>query len=794
MPNRPKSAKPNSAADSDPFPPIQRRNRFVFWLIFLGLPLLAASYLAADWWVGIPPDAQATYVGRKTCAECHMAEMKKWEGSDHDLAMDRATDETVLGDFNDVEVEHYGIVSRMYRDGDRFLVHTEGPDGSMMDFEVKYVFGVRPLQQYMVEFDRPANMPENEIARLQVLRLSWDTEKKEWFYLSPPDVDEKLAPNDPLHWTRSAQNWNHMCAECHSTNLKKNYDVATRTYHTTFSEMDVSCEACHGPGSLHVELAKSKSPFWDRRLGYGLRKIKGADSNAEIETCAPCHSRRRGVHQNEGFDAYYDCFHNELIRPETYHADGQILDEVYVYGSYIQSKMYHKGIRCTDCHDPHTTRLKAEGNQLCVSCHTHTPAKYDTSGHHFHPTGSTGSQCVECHMPETPYMEVDYRRDHSLRVPRPDLSVELGTPNACTGCHLDAKNIAPEKREKLQHYSQWLRAAEEGDEEVAAEIDRVNRWAAEWFKKWWGDKDRPHFAAALTASWNDEADAVPKLMKIATKREYPAIARASALMELAQRNQVDGMKVAYRALSDKDPQMRTAAILYLEMQSPGDLERQLTPLLHDPVRLVRTEAARVLASLPLERFRSADQQAFQKSLEEFKAGLRMNSDQAGAHMALGILAERMNRPQKAVESYRAAIHVQSDVSGPRSNLASLLERMGDAQGAQQLRQEEMDLLARDAQLAPEIAGVHYQYGLSLYLNGKLQEALQSLQRACDLEPTSFEFRMALTLLYERLGQWDEALESVDQLRQIDAAQPAVRELEYRIRTQQSHSPTGNATQ
>ncbi len=423
-----------------------------------------------------------------------------WQGSDHDLAMDVATPETVLGDFNDATLEHFGIISRMYRDGDRFCVTTEGPDGQLAEFEVKYVFGVEPLQQYMVEFDRPHDMPEHEIARLQVLRLSWDTERQKWFYLSPPDVDERLLPNDPLHWTGVAQNWNHMCAECHSTNLQKNYDLATSTYHTTFSDMDVSCEACHGPGSVHVELASAKSPFWDRKLGYGLAQLKSKSSEPQLHACAPCHSRRNPIAPGyRSGENYYDHYANALLEPETYYCDGQIRDEVYVFGSFIQSKMYREGIRCTDCHNPHTTKVKFSDNTLCTSCHTHE-AKYDTPAHHRHKAGSAGASCVECHMPETPYMDVDLRRDHSLRIPRPDLSVQLGTPNACTGCHLEPENVAPDKRAGLEYYADWLQARD-GDNQVRDEIARVDRWAAEQVREWYGplepDKDRVEFAAVL---------------------------------------------------------------------------------------------------------------------------------------------------------------------------------------------------------------------------------------------------------------------------------------------------------
>ena len=759
------------------------------WVVVLVAPLFAASYLLADWWVGLPEQSEATYVGRQTCAQCHQNQMDQWHGSHHDLAMDLATPDTVLGDFNDATLEHYGITSRMFRDGDKYMVNTEGPDGAMTDFEVKYVFGVEPLQQYMVEMNRPNDLPEHEISRVQVLRITWDTENKKWFYLSPPDVDEKLEPDDPLHWTGTAQNWNHMCADCHSTNLQKNYDIQTRTYHTTFSEIDVSCETCHGPGSLHVKLANAKSPFWDRKLGYGLKRLKVTDNKPEIESCAPCHSRRRMVHQGDDLrDGYYDCFHNGLIRPETYHADGQILDEVYVYGSFIQSKMYHKGIRCTDCHDPHTTKLKHEGNAVCVSCHTHTPAKYDTSGHHHHPPGSAGTQCVACHMPATPYMDIDLRRDHSLRVPRPDLSVELNTPNACTGCHLDKERISPEKREELQHYSQWLAAARAGDQEVQAELDRVNRWAAQRVDMWYGKKERPHFARGLSAAWNRAEDAIPKLLEIAQSRDYPAIARASALEQLQQLGNPNAESVARRALSHQDPQMRAAAVAYLEIlpidePSMRRVAKVISPLLNDSERLVRTEAARVLAGFRPAFIDAEYHDPLRAALEEYRTGLLLNSDQAGAHMSLALLAERMGKLSEAVAAYRTAIHVQPDVSGPRSNLAALLENTGDTKGAQELRVAELKLLERDARLAPDFGAIQYRYGLALYLNGQLEEAVARLERACELEPELGDFRMALTLLYERLQRWDDALESLKLLREMQPHARSLDELEARIRSQ-----------
>ena len=107
-----------------------------------------------------------------------------------------------------------------YQDG-RFFVHTRGPGGEMGEFEVAYTFGIEPLQQYLIPFTG---------GRLQCLTIAWDVERGEWFHLYP---DQEVPPDDWLHWTRNAQNWNGMCAECHSTNRIKGYDSESQTFSTT---------------------------------------------------------------------------------------------------------------------------------------------------------------------------------------------------------------------------------------------------------------------------------------------------------------------------------------------------------------------------------------------------------------------------------------------------------------------------------------------------------------------------------------------------------------------------------
>jgi len=739
-------ASETSERNTDPASAPPARKSFRKGLILVaGVIVLSSAWPAWDYWEALPEGIEAEYVGRQSCVECHQDQVGSWEGSDHDLAMDRATPEFVLGDFDGTQLEHHGVTSRMSRRGDGFFVETEGPDGRIADFKVDYVYGVRPLQQYLTEL---------EGGRVQVLPVSWATEEKRWFYASP---DEPFGPQDPLHWTGSAQNWNHMCADCHSTNYARNYDVEQDEYHYSFSEIDVSCEACHGPGSLHIELAKSNSIFWDRRYGYGLPNLKAESSQTELEACAPCHSRRRRL--AKGFqpgDDYSDYYGLSLLEEGLYHADGQIDDEAYVYGSFLQSLMYRKGVRCTDCHDPHTARVKFEGNRLCTQCHE--PAKYDGISHHHHQPGTRGSLCVECHMPDRKYMVVDPRRDHSLRVPRPDLTVSIGTPNACNDCHTKPEETA--------------------------------RWAADRIVEWYGPERRndPHFGEIIAAGREGKPDARHSLARLTGSPKVGPIVRATAASLLATRYSIDDTQSDIeRALRRREAMVRAAAIQTFDrwpIQSRQDAEtvrELLVPMFRDRSRLVRTEAGRVAVGFPQELFAPDERDAMLEAVEEYRQSLLLNADLSGAQLSLGILYSSLGDTQKAEQAYRIAIRLDPAVAGPRSNLAQLLEARGKKEEVRKLRIKEAELLERDAGLVPDHAMLWYRLGLLRYVLGREETAGEALRKAVELEPESVDFRMALTLFYEKYERWSEALRSARALRRMAPENPSVEQVYQKIK-------------
>ena len=675
--------------------------------------------------------APVEYVGRSVCAECHVEEAVQWAGSHHDLAMQPATAATVLGDFNDASLTHFGVTSSFFKKDGSFMVRTGGPDGRLQDYMVKYTFGVTPLQQYLIEFPG---------GRLQALGLAWDTRPQEqggqrWFHLYP---GEKIAHDDELHWTKPSQNWNNMCAECHSTRLEKGYDPVTREFSTTWSEIDVSCEACHGPGAGHVSWAQREpgreKPDAGRGLGLVLdertdvhwkinpdtgtaSRSKVRKTDKEIEMCARCHSRRAPlssdyVHGEPLLDHYLP----RLLDEGMYFADGQIQDEVYVYGSFLQSRMYHAGVTCSDCHEPHSLALRSPGNGVCLQCHT--ADKYDKPEHHFHKPGSAGASCAECHMPPRTYMVVDPRHDHSMRIPRPDLSVELGTPNACNNCH----------------------------------EDQGAGWAAGQVRSWYGHIPTgfQSYAQTLHAARTAEPGAGDALAALVRDTEVPDIARATALARIGQYLDQSTVDVLVSGLSDDDARVRQAAMGLLE-RVPLNMRVQLAfPGLEDPVLAVRMEAARVLSAVPAGELTAEQRTLLENGIEDYVAAQLASAERPEAQTNLGNLYAAQGELEQAETAYETAIDLNPVFTPGYINLADLYRVSGNETAAEKL-------LRRAIRVIPENADVHYALGLSLIRQQRGDEAIGELRLASTLNPDNAHYIYVYAVALNSTGKPEQAI-------------------------------------
>lgn len=713
-------------------------------------PILVSTYVDKFEQQPSVNEERVSFVPNQQCAECHPQQIADWLGSHHEQAMQPATAETVLADFDDVTFMDEGITSRFFQEGGRFFVNTIGLDGQLADFEIKYTFGITPLQQYLVELPR---------GRYQAFTVAWDTINHEWFNLQP---NEKIAPDDPLHWTQRRFTWNSSCAECHSTNLTLNYDLETDSYQTSWSEINVSCQACHGPGSDHVAWAeRADKPEGDMGLVVDYKQL---DSVGVIETCARCHSRRYPTSLSDAHGRpYLDDFMPELLRESLYHADGQILDEVYVYGSFIQSKMYHTGVSCLDCHDPHTLQTRRPGNELCTACHQESPptmlfetlkaSSYDTPDHHFHETDSLGSACVACHMPATTYMVVDPRRDHRFGNPRPDLSVILGVPNACTDCH----------------------------------TDQSAEWAVDMMTAWYGSTWQvPQFAETFAAGRAGEVEAISTLITLAQNNSQPAMVRATAL-ELLYPYGEPALAAMLSGLKDGEPLVRMAAVQGVAKVSSEPQAEPLLTLLTDPIRAVRIEASNAIATTlspeAIAQFTTEQQATYQTGLAEYVEAQMKLADHPEGHFNLGRLYSHLNEPLLAEQAYQTAIDKDPHFFPAHNNLANFYYqtgRLAEAEAtfrqaletttdqgmlyyslglllAEQKRLDEaVKELAHAAELLPNQPRVHYNYGLILQQLSQLSAAETALLEAYALQPTDPEILYGVITVYMQQEDWPNA--------------------------------------
>jgi tetratricopeptide (TPR) repeat protein len=719
--------------------------------------------------------ASAGFVGSKTCATCHAAQFQRWQGSHHQLAMQAATDASVLGNFSNAQFSSGGVNSTFFRRGKKFFVRTDGPGGAMHDYEIGFTFGLFPLQQYLIA------MPGG---RLQALGIAWDARSREtggqrWFHLYPSG---RQSASSSLHWTAIDQTWNYMCADCHSTNVRKNYNAKTRAYDTTYAEINVACEACHGPGSNHNAWARKseaqKKLDGNKGLTIALderhevnwsidpasqspRRSRPRETDRELQMCARCHSRRSQIHEDYVHgQPVEDDYRIALLEPSLYFPDGQIKGEVYEYGSFIQSRMFHQGVTCSDCHDPHSSKPRAEGNRVCLQCHL--SQKYDSPSHHFHEVGTRAAQCVECHMPNRTYMIVDARRDHSIRVPRPDLTTKLGVPSACNQCH----------------------------------NDKTPQWASDALSRWYAHAPSgfQHYAETIADGWEQAPGAAQELDALIGDKNQSAIARATALTILSSFAPLPGSRAVNEGYTDASSLVRRAAARGL---SSSDLRENIqipSALLGDLVRGVRIEAAEGLAGRSSGELPSVST-ALEHATNEYIAAQELNADRPEAHLNLALLFAGKGQIDRAEAELQRAISIDPGFAPAAVNLADLYrERDREAEGEALLstalrhspndasllnalgllmvRQKKntraLELLGAAAHSDPASARYAYVYAVALHDSGRTSDALNVLEDSIKSHPYDRDTLAALADCWNKAGDHSRALSYAQRLNHLDA--------------------------
>ncbi len=682
----------------------------------------------------------ASFVGSVTCQKCHAKEFADWQVSDHQRSMLPANDSSVLGDFNDKSFEADGVKSRFFKKDNKFYINTQDGEGNYTDFEVKYTFGYYPLQQYLIEF--PAG-------KMQATRVSWDSKNKKWFHQYP---NQKIPPHDWMHWTGNAQNWNTMCAACHSTNLQKKYDVETDTYHTTYNEINVSCENCHGAGKSHLDYINGDYKKGNKIPGSMIKMEKGVGQIAQINNCAPCHARAASI-TAESFNPGHqtgeimDHLIPDIPSDEHYYADGQANEEDYIYTSFAESKMFRHGIKCSNCHNPHTGKTIFPGNNLCMQCHA---PEYNQVKHTMHQTGTEGAECKNCHMPGKLYMGNDLRNDHTFRVPRPDLTVLYGTPNACNNCH-NGKSA---------------------------------KWAADAIVKNYGSKRKYHFAEDLIPGSKRDAKAEPHLLRILNDTSAPEIIQATALHYLANHTTQNSANALLKALNSKDAQMRYRALKSLDALDANTWMNTAGILLTDKVRAVRIAAAELYNNIPADRIPSNFYPAFTAAKQELEKYLYYQTDFAIGNVMLGDFYLKQKDYTNTEKFYLRALKKDSTYNYVRTNLSASYNAMGRNSDALKVLLEanridpkneniyynlallyfELNMLAEsDNCFAKAVAlnspnpRVYYNYGILLQQKGNRSKAESILLKGLQLSPLDAGLNYALSLMYLQLSEFEKAM-------------------------------------
>jgi tetratricopeptide (TPR) repeat protein len=668
-----------------------------------------------------------TYGTSPSCKSCHEEAYQNWERSHHALA-ERKTD----ADLDKVafdppwRVSHGSQNSETRSVNGQFQLVTQGLHGTKQPFDVARVIGVDPLRQFLI----PAAG-----GRFQASELCFDPNHPYWF-----DVfgEEDRKPGEWGYWTGRGMNWNNMCATCHNTRLRKNYDEATDSYSTAMAEMGVGCEACHGPMADH-NAWQAKNP--NKTGDPTVRRITREEM---FSVCAQCHARRGELTGDFRPGGNFFDHHQLTIPDETdiFYPDGQVRDEDYEFTAFLGSKMHAAGVRCVDCHEPHPSKTRVAGNYMCLTCH-YGPLpqtnnmintqpigpRIDPETHSRHKVGTRGDFCTDCHMPQTVYMQRHARHDHGFMIPDPRLTKEFGIPNACNRCH----------------------------------NERSADWSLDAIVKWYGprtnDVIRTRAGTVAKARAADDA-AMPALLAMArgeTNAFWRAVA-ANLLKRWASDPHVT--PVLLSCASDTNALVRAMAVRGLEPLAQSGSPPILAALnarLNDPVRAVRVEAAWVLHhTVDTNSTAGADLQA----------QLRHNGDQPAGALQMGVFQmDRGNLPA-AMECFQRAVKWDTNSAPLHHALAVALSVAGKTAAA-------VEALQTACRLAPNEVEYRFKLGLALNEAGKLDEARAALEAAVKLDPKFAQAWYNLGLAHSALDKSELALESLVRAESLDARSPQI---------------------
>jgi tetratricopeptide (TPR) repeat protein len=697
----------------------------VVWLcaagLYLSAPLFWGCADSGPSLVKSPPG----YAGSASCRQCHQDAYDLWAKSKHGLAerpMRPALDAAGFQNAHSFTARPdsavhaaSGLPAQRVTAGLTNGVYSLTADGLSGRPEVRVVervLGNAPLRQFLTS--APGG-------RWQAMTAAYDPQRNEWF-----DVfgGENRRPGEWGNWTGRGMNWNSMCAACHNTRLRKNYNETTDAYHTTMAESGVGCEACHGPLQAHVDWEKKY-----RGQGRTDPAFPKLTPRQTMDTCASCHARRADLTgEFMPGDNFFDHFDLSIVdHTELFYPDGQVHDEDYEFAAFLGSKMQQAGVTCLDCHPRSLHLPRPQGNAVCLRCHGSGLLKapiIQPGQHSHHLAGGQGDDCVGCHMPITVYMQRHPRHDHGLTIPDPLLTKNFGIPNACNRCHPDKD-------------TDWSLAAVE--KWYGAKMERPTRQRAEWLAR---------------ARQGDAAARDPLLAMVTgeTNPYWQAVA-AGLLDQWLGQPAVDA--AVTQCLESSNTLVRATAVRVLEplLQQPGSTTAAgIRKLLADPSRNVRLNAAWALRT-ELDTDSSAGR--------ELLRYLAFNADQPNGQMQQGAFYCARNDLPEALKHFERSV-------GWDTNSAPLRHELAVALSAAGRNAEAIEELQAACRLDPHESEYFYALGLAWNEAGNPAQTIEALKTAVKLDARNARAWYNLGLAQNAASQTDAALSA---LAKAEAAAP-----------------------
>lgn len=675
------------------------------------------------------------------CAGCHAEQVALWQMSDHARSMQVADRAHVGASFDGEVVSYEGLTARFFEQDETYFVElTEQGDTGI--YAIRYTFGYYPLQQYLIAKGED---------RLQVVPFAWDSRDQgeggqHWFHMEEARGEARFARFD---WQQPLQNWNGMCADCHSSGLVRHYDVERDKFATQFSELNVGCLSCHTLPEQHetattTRATSSLGAGWQRSPTEKVAHWVGQAGNHRLamDTCFACHSLRAPL--TDRFvpgELFLDHFTPEWIQRPFYQGDGQIAEEVYVYGSFQQSKMYAAGVSCLDCHDAHSNQLKVSGNGLCLQCHN--PQVYDLEAHHRHEKASTAAQCVTCHMPGKTYMGVDFRRDHRFAKPDPAVHQLTGSTDLCQDCHED-------------RWQQWMKSSK-----GTTALDEID--------------GSPISGRSMLNALRSGHQVDPLLgFKLTQDVELNAIEQASALRMVSSEVIARRPDLLAAALSSSSDLLRLAAVQQAAYLPISLKPTMLAPLLDDARRAIRVAAARAMgpAIKKAKPFGSAVH-----ALKELDLSLAQTAWRGEGRLMLSAQALQFGDTSQAIKQLLKALDIDPFFIGIYLNLADIYRLTGD-------EAKVLETLDSGIKNISDAGPLLYSKALMLIRQGDYLGAVTQLQMASELDPLNPDYAFVRLLALQKVGRSTQALTLIESMPMSLLFDPRIKALARSLLAQQ----------